>query len=413
MRSLLGPVLDRISNRAPIPLADAHRSRFGFSTNRSDRGADLAATRSAGTLYSVINRLTVSTASVPWHMHRLTSEMALCERCHEVKGPIVEDHLALRIWDKPNNFFTRQEFIESGQQHQDLTGETWIIVERDPRANFPIALWLVRPDRMEPIPSKTDYLAGYVYKGPQGEKIPLNLDEVIFIRTPDPDDPYRGLGPLPAIRNDVESSRFASEFIRNFFLNSAEPGGVIEAPNGLNDQQWNRLVTQWSEQHRGVSRAHRVAFLENGMQWKDRKYTIKDMDFASVRHLSRDTIMEAYGVSKYDLGIVDDINRATAQTMDERSARNLTIPRLDRWKQAANNDFLPLFGTTGQGVELVYANPIPENAEQRNADLTARTTAYATLVNARVDPNDAAEVVGLPPMRVAPVPDSTPVEVAA
>lgn len=405
MRSLLGPVLDRISNRAPIPLAE-NSTRWPSlgSRGHEDTAPYLRATRASGTLFQVVSRLSTSTASVDWHMHRLTGEMSLCERCREPKGPMVEDHLALRLWNKPNDFFTRREFMEAGQQHKDLTGETWIVIERDPRATFPVAMWLVRPDRMEPIPSSTDYLAGYIYKGPNGQMVPLNLDEVIFIRTADPDDPYRGLGPIPSIRADVESSRLSAEYIKNFFYNSAEPGGVIEAPTSIGEKEWNRLVMQWGEQHRGVSRAHRVAFLENGMQWKDRKYTIKDMDFASVRNLSRDAIMEAYGVSKYDLGIVDDINRATAQTMDERAARNLTIPRLDDWKQAANNDFLPLFGTTGQGVELVYSNPIPENAEQRNADLTARTTAWATLVKAGAHQDDAAEVAGIPPMRMRPPP---------
>lgn len=338
-------------------------------------------------------------------MHRLTGEMSMCGHCREVKGPIVEDHLALRIWNKPNPFFTRREFMEAGQQHKDLVGETWLVVDRyDGPERIPRALWLVRPDQMAPIPSSTGYLAGYLFKGRNGETVPLNLDEVIFIRTADPDNPFRGLGPIPAIRNDVESSRFAAEYLKNFFLNSAEPGGVIQAEGGISDQQWNRLVAQWGEQHRGVSRAHKVAILENGMEWKDRKYTHRDMEFSAVRTLSRDAILEAYGVAKYTMGIVDDVNRATAETIADWTARNLTVPRLDDWKQAANNDFLPLFGASGQGVELVYANPIPENADQRNADLTARTTAWATLVTAGAHPDDAAEVVGLPEMRsVAPV----------
>ncbi len=43
----------------------------------------------------------------------------------------------------------------------------------------------------------------------------------------DPIDPYRGLSPLRAAMLDVESSVFASEWQREFFQNSAMPGGVV------------------------------------------------------------------------------------------------------------------------------------------------------------------------------------------
>lgn len=414
MRSLLGSIaagLRGASNRVPVPLGDDTRPNWagllGGSSN--DHGRYLGTTRSSGTLYSVVNRLTVATAAPGWHMHRTTGEPVLCTQCNELRGPLVEDHLALRVWNKPNDFYTRQELVESGQQHQDLAGETWLVVEylEGFGARIPDKLHLVRPDRMEPVPSRNG-LAGYVYKAPRGERIPLDLDEVIFIRTPDPDDPYRGLGPIPSILRDIESTRYASEYIRNFFLNSAEPGGIIEVPNELSDPQFNKLRARWNEQHKGVSRAHRVALLEYG-KWVDRKYSMKDMQFTALRELGRDVIMEAYGLSKFALGIVDDVNRATADASRAWFAEQMTVPRLDRWKQAADNDFLPLFGATGQGVELCYSNPVPPNAAQRNEDLTAKTGAYKTLVDAGVDRDDAADVVGLPPMRTAPrVPEGVP-----
>lgn len=419
MKSLLGTIATAtrnalVANKAPVPIGDEPTTWPGYSVGGDNYERYLTSTRSTGTLYQIINRLSVSTAAPGWHMHRTTTgEQTLCPRCNTERGPLVEDHLALRVWSQPNNFFTRQEFFESGQQHQDLAGETWIVIDYFDGTRIPQAMWLVRPDRMEPVPSKTDYLAGYIYKGPKGEKIPLDLDEVIFIRTPDPDDPYRGLGPIPAILRDIDSARFSADYVRNFFLNSAEPGGIIEIPDMLGDQQFEILKKRWNEQHRGVSRAHRVALLEKG-KWVDRKYSIKEMDLAGLRNLSRDAIMEAYGVSKFVLGIVDDVNRATADVASTWFAQNLIVPRLERWKQAANRDFLPLFGSTGQGVELCYDDPVPENAEQRNADLTARTAAYHTLIQANVDPADAAEVCGLPQMRTVERETPQPVqEVAA
>jgi hypothetical protein len=51
-------------------------------------------------------------------------------------------------------------------------------------------------------------------------------------------------------------------------------------------------------------------------------------------------------------------------------------------------------------VELDYVYPMPQNREQDNAELTAKCTAWATLVGAGADPTAALEVVGLPDMPI-------------
>lgn len=424
MRSLVGALVGGLSgarNRAPVPYVanDTVGAGLGLIQTR-DRAGHLQTMGSNGTVFSIVNRTSTSVAAVNWHMHRIrqrNTSTVVCPVCDKPGVTLLEDHLALRIWNKPNDFYTRQELVETGQQHNDLTGETWLLVEHDERVpGLPLGLWTVRPDRMEPVPSKRDFLAGYIYRSPTGEQIPLGLDEVIQMRVPDPEDPYRGLGAIQAAMRDIDSARLAAEWNRNFFLNSAEPGGIIQTDGRLSDDEFNELRARWSEQHRGVSRAHRVAILE-GHTWVDRKYTMRDMQFTELRSLSRDMIREAFGLPKFALGDVDDVNRSTADASKAWFAEQVTVPRLDRWRAALNNDFLPLFGSTGQGVEFAYDNPVPPDRESENAARDSKTAAWATLVNAGAHPDDAASVVGLPPMRVtvrpaptipAPDPDAQP-----
>ena len=100
-------------------------------------------------------------------------------------------------------------------------------------------------------------------------------------------------------------------------------------------------------------------------------------------------------------GVTDDVNRANAQTGEEVFVSWKIKPRLDRWRDVINTQFLPLFGSTADDVEFDYSFPMPLNREQDNAELTAKAGAFATLVGAGVDPDDAAEVVGLPAMAMA------------
>lgn len=395
MRSLLGSLL----NRTPVPYTatDGRSHATAGPFWGRNRTSQLHSMSTIGTLFSIVNRTSVSTASVNWHMHRpVSDEAAVCPRCECAGVRLVDTHPALVVWNKPNNFFTRQELVESGQQHIDLTGEGWMVVAK--LAGRPIEVWPVRPDRMEPVPSKRDFLAGYIYHGPDGEKVPLDLDEVIQIRMPDPEDPYRGLGAVQAAMRDIDAGRLAAEWNRNFFYNSAEPGGIIEVEGALSDTQFQTLKSRWDEQHKGVSRAHRVAIIEQG-KWVPRTYTNRDMQFTELRHLSSEMIQEAFGISDFALGKVKDVNRATAEASKTWFAEQMTVPRLDRWKGALNNDFLPLFGPTGKGVEFVYDNPVPPNRESANAERDSKTKSYKVLIEAGVDPDDAADTVGLPRMR--------------
>src|SRR3546814_16658143 len=74
---------------------------------------------------------------------------------------------------------TRQELVESVQQHVDLTGEGWCAFSKDERmpALGPTEIWPVRPDRMFPVKHPTEFLTGYIYRGPDGTEVPLEKED--------------------------------------------------------------------------------------------------------------------------------------------------------------------------------------------------------------------------------------------
>lgn len=390
MRSFIGALV----NKAPIPYVGRPQSFALPFMGRSNSESQMRAMGAVGTLFAIVHRTSNSTAQVNWNLWR-KSESGLKEDRQQVTR-----HAALDLWDRPNPFMYRQEFVETFQQHIDLTGEGWWLVGKSstfPGAG-PLELWPVRPDRMEPVPHPTDFLAGYVYNGPDGEKVPFDTDEVVLLRMPNPLDPYRGMGPVQAILTDLDSTKYSAEWNKNFFLNSAEPGGIIEVPEVLGDTEFNQLRDRWDEQHRGVTNAHRVAILEHG-KWVDRKFTMRDMQFAELRAVSREIIREAFGIHGHMLGLSENINRANAEAADTTFARWLVVERLERIKGALNNELLPMFGTTAQGLEFDYEDPVPENEELNAQLLTARANAAKALRDAGWDPDDVLVAVGLPEMR--------------
>ena len=392
LRSLLG--------RTPVPFAPTRSVTLPWGQH-SNSTAQMRAMGAVGTLFAIVNRTSNATAQQQWKLYRKAPSGLEEDRVE------VTRHAALDLWNKPNPFMPQQEFVESFQQHHDLTGEAWWVIARNPRSTIPLELWPVRPDRMAPVPSATNYLAGYIYTSPDGEKVPLALDEVIFLRTPNPLDPYRGMGPVQSVLTDLDATKYSAEWNRNFFLNSAEPGGIIRVDKRLSDPEFDEMRYRWNEQHRGVANAHRVAILEQG-EWVDRKYSQRDMQFAELRNQSRELIREAFGFPKPLLGSVDDVNRANAEAGEVVFARWLIVPRLERIKQALNHDLLPLFGPAAADLEFDYSSPVPEDEEAENAELTAKSNAAAALAAAGWEPDDVLHTVGLPPMRWRGTPDSAP-----
>jgi HK97 family phage portal protein len=388
-RTLLGD-LSNLFNRSPVPYTSGRNIQIPW---RQPAGAEaqMRAMGSVGTLFAIVNRTSNATALVNWRLYRKAPSGLKEDRVE------VTSHPALDLINRPNPFFTRQELIESTQQHIDLTGEGWWVITRNPRSPLPLELWPVRPDRIAPVPDPVDFIAGYVYTAPDGREIRLRVEDVIQIRMPNPLDPYRGLGPVQSILTEIDASRYSAEWNRNFFLNSAEPGGIIEVEKRLSDPEFTEMRDRWAEQHKGVSNAHRVAIIENGMKWVDRKLTQRDMQFAELRSVSRDVMREAFGAPAFVLGEVGDVNRATADASKALFAEQLTVPRLERFKGALNNDLLPLYGkATATGLEFDYDDPVPADADARNAELREKTSAYARLVNADADPRLVAEYLGLP-----------------
>jgi HK97 family phage portal protein len=389
VRSPLGALL----NKAPVPYSGRSGGFGGLFAGggvQSDPSAQMASMGADGTLFAIVNRTSNAVAQVNWRLYRKARTGKKEDRVE------VTAHAALDLWNKPNPFFTRQELAEATQQHVDLTGEGWWVIYRDPRSPLPLELWPVRPDRMTPIPSAETYLAGYVYTGPGGEQVPLGLDDVIFMRMPNPLDPYRGMGPVQTVMVDIGAEKAAAEWNRNFFANSAEPGGIVEIDRRLSQPEFDEHVKRWGEQHRGVSNAHRVALLEGGMKWVERKYTNKDMEFTALRSMSSTKIREAFGMPKFAVGDVGDVNRATAEASKAWFAEQLTVPRLERFKGALNNDLLPFY--RDDSLEFDYDNPVPPDEATENATRASKVSAATQLVAAGWDPDEALGAVGLPSM---------------
>jgi len=384
-------------NQAPVPYVGSGSRSALFSDNSEqlpvgERAYD--AYGSVGTLFAIVSQIGNAFASTEWHLYRKTSKRDKQRRVE------VMNHGFMTVWDRPNDFYTGRFFRESVQQHLDLVGEGVIVLNLI--GNLVVEMWCVRPDRIQPVKHPTKFLTGYIYQGPDGEEVPLELNQVIHIKYPNPSDPYRGMGPVQTVLNDIDAARYSAEWNRNFFINGARPGGIIKVDYRMNDDEFNAFVRRWRQQHQGVANAHRVAILENA-EWQDTNFSMTDMQFVELRNLPRELIREAFAFPKPMLGTVDDVNRANAEAGKEIMAEGQTIPRLSRWKDTINAFLLPKFAN-GKSLELDFDDPTPINHEAVDRERLSQTTGAKNLVTSGYHPDDVSDAMSLPRMRWVGIP---------
>lgn len=393
-KTLLGSVLNRVET------SDLFGKTSHSLFQDEPKMKDLQAMDQISTVFTIVDGISSGVADGADSM-----------KLYRGDGPTLEDdpdaelvdgpHPAKSLWDRPNGFYDRGEFVEAMQQHYELTGEYWWVLSRGAtlrgrqvRSPFPLEMWVVRPDRIRPVPDPRAFIAGYAYKT-GGVEIALDLDDVIFAKRQNPMDPYRGMSALGSLILDLEGEKAAAAYNTMFFKNGARPDAIISDTEDLSDPQFDRMLAQFNSQHQGVANSHRVGILEKG-KFTPIAYTRKDMEFLALREFSKETIREAWRFPRSMMGSEAASNRATHEAERLVFAENLIKPRLKKLRASLNRDLLPMFGSMGEGYFFDYDDPSPDDHEREREDMKVGVDAALKLIEIGADVNETFEAFGLP-----------------
>lgn len=233
------------------------------------------------------------------------------------------------LHDAPNPVQTAFEFYEIGMAQALLWGNFYAEIDWDERGRVR-ALWPLPAWRMTPMWDR----GGKVYE--------LELDSMDKVRFSDYQilhvpgfgyDGTAGRSMISLAREAVALGIAAQQFGSAFFGNGARPGVVLEHPGQLGDEAYKHLKESWNEQHQGLSNAHRVAILEEGMKLQTLGVPPEDAQFLETRQFQRSEIAAIFRVPPHMIG---DLERATFSNIEQQSQDFLTSslqPWLRRWEQ--------------------------------------------------------------------------------
>ena len=212
-----------------------------------------------------------------------------------------------KVFSRPNPFMSMEMLIEAVSTYLDLRGEAFLILEgRNNVSEMPKEIWTFDPLRFDPIfVDKGKTLIGWKYVGL--EDVPFALHEIVHIKYFNPYDDYRGISPLIAGQMAVDQEYFANQYNKAFFKEGAPTGGFIEVEEGLTEAQYNRLLLQFEDRHKGASKAHRIGILEGGGKFVEARITQKDMDFLESKKMNRTEIFATFKANPVAMGIYEEV----------------------------------------------------------------------------------------------------------
>jgi HK97 family phage portal protein len=341
-----------------------------------DMSGYISAFGEVGWLYAVVSKIAQCVSDAKWSIYSQKNG----EETEVERSPIMD------VLNFVNPFQTFQEFIELHEIYMGLAGECFWVVNKN-KGGMPGELWIVPPDKMSVVPSKKDFIAGYIYKV-GNESIPLDKELVIHFKLPNPMNPYRGLGPVQAMAQDLDGEINATKWNNKFFYNSARPDVVMFPEGDVSEEYYIRLKEQFKERHQGVLNSNRMAIASGIRDIKLLSISAKDMDFKELRLLNRDNILGIFGMPLSVMGITENVNRANAEAGDYTFARWIVQPRLNRIKNKLNEQFLPMFPNS-QNLCLDFDDVVPESVEEN------RALAESGIKSGYMKINEARELAGL------------------
>lgn len=246
--------------------------------------------------------------------------------------PVKENNPYQQLIINANPYLDQYSLIECIIGYLLLDGNCFII-PFPPKANPPIALYVIRRKNMEPIKDKKGHLIGwkYTWKEEGGQDwIPLALNEVTPIFLWNPDDPYYGMvdgmPPIKAGKIAVVSDFKAARYNEIFFDEGAVPGGFISTDKILGDKAFKRIKAQFEDQHKGYKKGHRLAILDHGLKYSQGGIAQKDMEFLDLRKYNRQTILQVFGMKEAIISITSDVNYATAREQRKEWWEDTNLP---------------------------------------------------------------------------------------
>lgn len=366
--------------------ADAGYS-FLFGRTTSGKPVNERTAMQTTAVYACVRILAEAVASLPLHVYEYQDDGG---------KKLVHDHpLYYLLHDEPNPEMTSFVFRETLMSHLLIWGNAYAQIIRD-GAGRVLGLYPLLPDKMD-VQRDDKGNIYYVYSRNSDENpmfkeygnIKLKAEDVLHI----PGLGFDGLigySPIAMAKNAVGMTLACEEYGASFFANGANPGGVLEHPGVLKDP--SKVRESWNSVYRGVSNAHKIAVLEEGMKYQQIGIPPEEAQFLETRKFQINEIARLYRIPPHMVGDLDKSSFSNIEQQSLEFVKYTLDPWVIRWEQSLQRSLL-LPGEKGKYFIKLNVDGL------LRGDYQSRMNGYAVgRQNGRFSANDIREMENMNPI---------------
>ena len=282
---------------AGLSLSDFDRvldAMYGGQPSYSGKSVSQQNSLGVPTVWACTNVLSSDIATIPFVTYR---------KVKDGKEPAPDHYLWRLLLQESNPELTAFRFKQIMQTWLCLWGNAYAEIEISGRGQV-VGLWPWRPDRTSVWRQGGPFgQLMYTYTMQDNRKFTVPHDRMLHIRGMSLDG-VMGLSPIEAHRQTVGLSMAMLEHTARFYANGARPLGVLEHPGKLSPKAEQSLKDSWAKGHEGLSNAHRVAILEEGMKYQEVGIKPVDAQYIQTAGLTQEDIAAIYNMPQYKVGIL-------------------------------------------------------------------------------------------------------------
>lgn len=206
-------------------------------------------------VYAAVRILAETIASIPLHVYIRVGE--------DGKKRARRHPLYNILHNQPNTEMTAFSFWEVMMFGLLFHGNCYAEIEKN-LAGEVIGLWPLLPQNMTV--GRIDGEVTYFYLLPDGKTVAIKKEQIFHVHGLSSNG-IVGFSPLHMAREAIGLGLAAEEFGARFFGNGGNVSGVLEHPDVLGEGGRENLRKSFDETYGGLSRAHRLMILEEGMKY--------------------------------------------------------------------------------------------------------------------------------------------------
>jgi HK97 family phage portal protein len=151
----------------------------------------------------------------------------------------------------------------------------------------------------------------------------------------------KGMSPISTAYGVFSGGIAEGEFSNQFFSNGVNPSGVVEHPDTLKDDQYERLKGSFAKSYGGVANTGKVPVLEEGAKFKPITINPKDAMLIEKKKLTVDDIARIYDVPPPLLYNLENTKYSNLEGLSTEFVRYGIKPKVELLEAKFTSKLLP------------------------------------------------------------------------